>query len=225
MCPRGILINGVAVVAMKQIFSRNDYRIMVDHDERRACIVKGKNTLNVTLEELTPLSPVAAKHLRLMGCEPSNYLNIGYTNQVILKEAASAWQQALDTVASLSRKKDSSMIPTFWSCLTGLLELREAEDSFAACQRTASMMFEYGERNGPPGSLQELRRKYPRAAAYILAESHAFSADERVAERARRAMHLIAGNGSIDRALELLPRTPPSLQHERRRRGGDESDG
>ena len=207
---------------MKQIFSRNDYRIMVDHDERRACIIKGRNTLNVTLEELTPLSPVAAKHLRLMGCEPSNYMNIGHTNQVILKEAASAWQQALDTVASLSRKKDSSMIPMFWSCLTGLLELREAEDSFAACQRTASMMFEYGERSGPPSSLQDLRRKYPRASAYILAESHAFSADDRVAEKARRAMHIIASNGNIDKALELLPRTPPNLQHEKRRRGGDE---
>lgn len=221
-CAADFLINGVAAVALKMIFSRNDYRIMVDHDERRACIIKGKNTLNVTLEELTPLSPVAAKHLRLMGCEPANYLNIGFTNQVILKEAASAWQQALETVASLTRKKDSSMIPTFWNNLTGLLELREAEDSFAACQRTASMMFEYGERSGPPSSLQELRKRYPRAAAYILAESHAFSADERVAGRARRAMHLIASNGNIDRALELLPRTPPNLQHEKRRREPDD---
>lgn len=114
------------------------------------------------------------------------------------------------------------MIPTFWNSLTGLLELREAEDSFAACQRTASMMFEYGERSGPPGSLQELRKRYPRAAAYILAESHAFSADERVAVRARRAMHLIVSNGNVDRALELLPRTPPNLQHEKRRRGPDD---
>src|SRR5512138_3512479 len=145
---------------MKMIFSRNDYRIMVDHDEQRARIIKGKNMLNVTLEELTPLSPVAAKHLRLMGCDPANYLNIGFTNQVILKEAASAWQQALETATSLIRKKDSSMIPTFWNSLAGLLELREAEDSFAACQRTVSMMFEYGDRSGPPSTLQELRRKY-----------------------------------------------------------------
>ena len=207
---------------MKMIFSRNDYRIMVDHDEQRARIIKGKNMLNVTLEELTPLSPVAAKHLRLMGCDPANYLNIGFTNQVILKEAASAWQQALETATSLIRKKDSSMIPTFWNSLAGLLELREAEDSFAACQRTASMMFEYGDRTGPPSSLQELRKKYQRAAAYILAELHAYSANEKVAERARRAMHLIISNGNLERALELLPRTPPNLQQERRRRGADD---
>lgn len=209
-------------MTMKMIFSRNDYRIMVDHDEQRARIIKGKNMLNVTLEELTPLSPVAAKHLRLMGCDPANYLNIGFTNQVILKEAASAWQQALETATSLIRKKDSSMIPTFWNSLAGLLELREAEDSFAACQRTASMMFEYGDRSGPPSTLQELRKKYQRAAAYILAEFHAYSANEKVAERARRAMHLIISNGNLERALELLPRTPPNLQQERRRRGSDD---
>ena len=209
-------------MAMKVIFARNDYRIMVDFDEQRACIVKGKNTLNVSLEELTPLSPVAAKHLRMMGCEPANYLNIGHTNQVLLKEAATAWQQALETAASLNRKKDSSMIPTFWNSLAGLLELREAEDSFAACQRTASLMFEYGERTGPPGSLQVLRKKYPRAAAYILAESHTFSANEKVAERARRALHMIIANGNLDKALELLPRTPPNLQQEKMRRGDDD---
>ncbi len=206
---------------MKVIFARNDYRIMVDFDERRACIVKGGNTLNVSLEELTPLSPVAAKHLRMMGCEPANYLNIGHTNQVILKEAAAAWQQALETAASMNRKKDSSMITTFWNSLAGLLELREAEDSFAACQRTASLLFEYGERTGPPGSLQELRKKYPRAAAYILAESHAFSANEKVAERARRALHMIATNGNLEKALDLLPRTPPNHQQDKLRRVAD----
>lgn len=206
---------------MKVIFARNDYRIMVDYEERRACIVKGGHTLNVSLEELTPLSPVAAKHLRMMGCEPANYLNIGHTNQVILKEAATVWQQALEAAANLNRKKDSSMITTFWNSLTGLLELREAEDSFAACQRTASLMFEYGDRSGPPGSLQELRKRYPRAAAYILAESHAFSANEKVAERARRALHIITANGNLERALELLPRTPPNLQQDKLRKGPD----
>lgn len=113
------------------------------------------------------------------------------------------------------------MITAFWHSLSGLLELREAEDGFAACQRTASLMFEYGDRTGPPGSLQELRKKYPRAAAYILAESHAFSANERIAERARRALHIIATNGNLDRALALLPRTPPNLQQDKLRRGPD----
>jgi hypothetical protein len=194
---------------MKTIFTKNDYHILVDVEKRRACIVKGSNNVSVCLEELTPLSSLAAKHLRMMGCDPKKYLNIGHTNQVILKEAEEAWEEAVAASRQVEKKNDTSMIPVFWRNLTGLLELREAEDTYAACQRSASLMLEYRQRGLPPGQLMELRRKHPRAAAYVLAEAYAFSADEAVALQARKAMRLLISGGDVRQALDLLPGSSP----------------
>ncbi len=194
---------------MKQIFARNDYQILVDVNQRKACIVKGSSSVFVSLEELTPLSSLAAKHLRMMGCDPKRYMNIGTTNQVILKEAALAWEQAVAETRHTGRKADTSMIPAFWHYLPGLLELREAEDTYAACQKSASLMLEYQQRGLPPTQLMQLRKKYPRAAAYILAEAYAFSGNEEIAGRGRRAMHILIAGSDIKDALSLLPDTPP----------------
>lgn len=194
---------------MKTIYSKNDYQILVDVDKRRACIVKGANNVNVSLDELTPLSSLAAKHLRMMGCDPKKYLNIGHTNQVILKEAAQAWEEAVAASRQVEKKNDTSLIHSFWKNLDGLLELREAEDTYAACQKSASLMFESRQRGLPPAQIMELRRKFPRAAAYVLAEAYAFSADDSIASEARRAMHILISNGDVKLALALLPSSPP----------------
>lgn len=194
---------------MKTIYSKNDYQILVDVENRRACIVKGTNTVNVSLDDLTPLSSLAAKHLRMMGCDPKKYLNIGHTNQVILKDAAPAWEEAVAASQRVEKKKDTSLVNAFWNSLDGLLELREAEDTYAACQKSASLMLESRQRGLPPAQIMELRRKYPRAAAYILAEAYAFSADDAVAHAARKAMHLLITNADIGHAVQLLPKTPP----------------
>ncbi|SNB46797.1 hypothetical protein [Geobacter sp. DSM 9736] len=194
---------------MKSIYTKNDYQILVDVEKRRACIVKGSNHVHVSLEELTPLSSLAAKHLRMMGCDPKKYLNIGHTNQVILRDAAPAWEEAVAASLQVDKKNNTCMIPMFLQNLTGLLELREAEDTYAACQKSASLMLEYQQRGLPPAQLMDLRRKYPRAAAYVLAEAYAFSPDDRVAQKARRAMHILLTNGDIREALDMLPQTPP----------------
>lgn len=209
-------------LGMKPIFSRNDYQILVAVEERRACIVKGADRVFVSLEELAPLSPLAAKHLRMMGYDPKLYLNIGHGNQIILKEAAPAWEAELAEAEQLSRRKDTSRIPLFWQSLPGLLELREAEDTYAACQKSPSLMVEYEQRGMSPARLMELRQQYPRAAAYILAETYAFSDDEGIAARGRRAMSLLAADGEIGQALALLPATSPdarTLERQRARAG------
>lgn len=198
---------------MKPIYTKNDYQILVDFDQRRACIVKGAHSVYVSLEELTPLSSLAAKHLRMMGCDPKKYMNIGLTNQVILKEAAAAWEEAVAKANNADLKMDTSMVPLFWQNLPGLLELREAEDTYAACQKSASLMLEYRQRGLPPAQLMELRRKYPRSAAYILAEAYAFSGDEEIAGRARKAMHILVTNGDIKDALGRLPNSPPGAPY------------
>lgn len=194
---------------MKTIFSKNDYQILVDTDKRRACIVKGGNNVSVSLEPLAPLSSLAAKHLRMMGCDPKKYLHIGHTSQVILKEAAQAWEEAVSASRQAEKKNDTCQIHAFWQNLKGLLELREAEDAYAACQKSASLMLESRQRGVPPPQIMELRRKYPRAAAYILAEAYAFSADEAVANEARQAMQILISNGDIAAALAHLPSSPP----------------
>lgn len=194
---------------MKTIFSKNDYQILADIDKRRACIVKGGNNVNVSLEPLTPLSSLAAKHLRMMGCDPKKYLHIGHTSQVILKEAALAWEEAVAASRQAEKKNDTCLITAFWQNLKGLLELRDAEDTYAACQKSASLMLESRQRGVPPPQIMELRRKHPRAAAYILAEAYAFSADENVAREARKAMHILISNGDINVALSHLPSSPP----------------
>lgn len=194
---------------MQPVFTKGNYQILVDIEQRRASIVKGEHSVFVALEELTPLSVLAAKHLRMMGCDPKRYMNIGHTHHVILREAAPAWEKALSRAEHLARGKDTSMIPLFWQSLPGLLELRDAEDTYAACQKSASLMLEYKQRGLPPARLMELRQKYPRAAAYILAEVYAFSGSERVAERGRRAMHMLISNGDIQEAVAVLPNFPP----------------
>lgn len=194
---------------MKTIFSKNDYKILADVDERKACIVKGAHTVFVALEELTPLSPLAAKHLKMMGCEPARYLNIGHSNHVIIKEAEEAWHDAVRQSENRYLHHETSMIPEFWQNLPGLMELRDAEDTYAACQRSASLMLEYRYRGLPPARLMELRQRYPRAAAYILAEAYAFSGNETVAERGRKAIHLLITGAQLDDAVSLLPDLPP----------------
>ena len=194
---------------MKAIFAKGDYQILVDGEQRKACIVKGGNSVYVAFEELTPLSAVAAKHLKMMGCDPKRYLNIGYSNHVILREAEKAWQHALEQVDRQSGQLDTSMIHSFWQNLPGLMELRDAEDTYATCQKSASLMLEYRQRGLPPARLMELRQRYPRSAAYILAEAYAFSGSETVAERGRRAMHMLVTGIPTDEALALLPDFPP----------------
>jgi hypothetical protein len=194
---------------MQSIFKKNDYQIMVDLEERKACIVKGNSSVFVALEELTPLSSVAAKHLKMMGCDPKRYLNIGHSNHVILKEAEDAWHQALQKAERKNAVNETSMIPLFWHNLPGLMELRDAEDTYAACQRSASLMLEYHHRGLPPARLMELRQRYPRSAAYILAEAYAFSGSSSLAERGRKAMQTLVTGGPIEKALALLPDFPP----------------
>lgn len=194
---------------MKQIFSKNDYRILVNVAERKACIVKGASSVFVALEELTPLSPLAAKHLKMMGCEPSRYMNIGNSNHVILKEAADSWREAVRRSERRPVQNETSMIPAFWKNLPGLMELRDAEDTYAACQKSASLMMEYRYRGLPPARLTELRQRYPRAAIYILAEAYSFSGNETVAERGRKAIHLLVTGSPLDDVIGLLPDLPP----------------
>lgn len=194
---------------MKPIFTKNDYKILVDLDERKACIVKGANSVFVALEELTPLSALAAKHLKMIGCDPSRYLNIGHSNHVIIKDAEDAWREAVYQIENRLHQSDTSMIPLFWQNLPGLTELRDAEDTYAACLRSGSLMLEYQQRGLPPARLMQLRQRYPRAAAYILAESHAFSSNETVADRGRKAMHLLITGAGLDDAFSLLPDLPP----------------
>lgn len=194
---------------MKPIFTKSDYQILADVESRKACIVKGSNSVYVALEELTPLSALAAKHLRMMGCDPKRYLNIGHSNHVIIKEAAAAWQAALEKAELTTEQSNSSMIHRLWQNLPGLMELRDAEDTYAACQKSASLMLEYQQRGLPPTRLMELRQKYPRAAAYILAEAYAFSGSDNIAELGRHAMHLLISGAPIEEALALLPNVPP----------------
>lgn len=194
---------------MKPIFTKKNYQVMADIELRKACIVKGNNSVYVALEELTPLSALAGKHLKMMGCDPKLYLNIGYSNHVILKEAETAWRKALQEADKKSAHGDSSMIQQFWHNLPGLMELRDAEDTYAACQKSASLMLEYRQRGLPPTRLMELRNRYPRAATYILSEAYAFSGSETVAERGRRAMHLLISGSPIEDARALLPDFPP----------------
>lgn len=194
---------------MKPIFTKSDYQILVDVESLKACIVKGSNSVYVALEELTPLSALAAKHLRMMGCDPKRYLNIGHSNHVIIKEAATAWQSALNQAKHKTEQSNSSMIHCLWQNLPGLMELRDAEDTYAACQKSASLMLEYQQRGLPPTRLMELRQKYPRAAAYILAEAYAFSGSETIAELGRRAMHLLIAGASVEETLAILPNVPP----------------
>ncbi|MBT0665328.1 hypothetical protein KI809_13560 [Geobacter pelophilus] len=201
---------------MKTIFKKNDYKILVDVDERKACIVKGANSVYVALEELTPLSALAAKHLKMMGCDPSRYLNIGLSNHVIIKEAEEAWQAAVAQSEKKTHLNETSMIPMFWQNLPGLIELRDAEDTYAACQRSASLMLEYRQRGLPPARLMELRQRYPRAAAYITAEAYSFSGNETVSERGRRAMHLLITGALVEDALSLLPDLSPDLSEQDR---------
>jgi hypothetical protein len=196
-------------IAMNQIFSKNDYKILVDFDERKACIVKGANSVFVALEELTPLSALAAKHLKMMGCDPARYLNIGHSNHVIIKDAEEAWREALEQSGRKTVATDTSMIPAFWQNLPGLIELRDAEDTYAACQKSASLMLEYQQRGLPPARLMQLRQRYPRAAAYILAEAYAFSGNETVSDRGRKAMHMLVTGDPVEEALSLLPDLPP----------------
>ncbi len=181
----------------------------MDVEQRKACIVKGGGTVFVALEELTPLSALAAKNLKMMGCDPKRYLNIGHSNHIILREAEESWQAVLEQTKLYPKQGNSSMIQLFWQNLPGLLELRDAEDTYAACQRSASLMLEYRQRGLPPTRLMELRQKYPRAAAYILAESYAFSGSETVAERGRRAMQILVCGTPTEDALALLPDFPP----------------
>ncbi len=194
---------------MKPIFTKNNYQILVDVDQRKACIVKGGGSVYVALEELTPLSALAAKNLKMMGCDPKRYLNIGHSNHIILREAEEAWQAVLEQTKLQTKHDNSSMIQLFWQNLPGLLELRDAEDTYTACQRSASLMLEYRQRGLPPARLMELRQKYPRAAAYILAEAYASSGSETVAERGRRAMHILVCGTPTEDALGLLPNFPP----------------
>lgn len=201
---------------LKQIFAKNDYRILVDTEQRKACIVKGSNSVYVALEELTPLSPVAAKHLKMMGCDPRRYLNIGHSNHVIIREAEDAWRTAVERAETSSRLSETSMIPQFWHNLPGLSELRDAEDTYAACLRSASLMLEYRKPDIPPTRLSDLRQKFPRAAAYIFAEAYAFSGSETVAERGRKAMHLLVTGADIEDALALLPDFPPDTPDQNR---------
>lgn len=201
---------------MKQIFAKNDYKILVDVEQRKACIVKGVNSVFVALEELTPLSSLAAKHLKMMGCDPRRYLNIGHSNHVIIREAEAAWSAAVKQVDGRSLLNETSMIPQFWHNLPGLPELRDAEDTYAACLRSASVMLEHRKNDLPPTRLIELRQQYPRAAAYILAEAYAFSGSEAVAERGRKAMHLLVTGAKVEDALELLPDFPPDTAEQNR---------
>jgi len=207
---------------MKVIFSRNDYRILVDAEERKACIVKGNSSISVPLEPLTPLSTLAARHLRMIGCDPAKYLNIGHTNQVLIKDAAQEWQQALGSAERRARDRDTSMIMLFWESLPGLPELREAEDSYAAGAHSASLLLEHRPLAGPPAQLAALRAKFPRAAAYVLAEQFAFSADDKVAEKGRQALALLAGNKSLEEALALLPMRLPGGNYQSLRRNRQE---
>jgi hypothetical protein len=201
---------------MKQIFSKKDYKILVDIDERKACIVKGNNSVFVALEELTPLSPLAAKHLKMMGCDPGRYLNIGHSNHVVIKDAEDAWLAAVAQSEKKVEGSETSMIPAFWQNLPGLIELRDAEDTYAACQRSASLMLEYQQRGLPPARLMQLRQRYPRAAAYILAEAFAFSGNETVSERGRKAMHLLITGALLEDSLSLLPDSPPDTSEQDR---------
>lgn len=201
---------------MQTIFIKNDYRILVDVDERKACIVKGANSVFVALEELTPLSALAAKHLKMMGCDPSRYLNIGHSNHVIIKDAEQAWSEAVYQCENRLHQNNTSMIPAFWQNLPGLVELRDAEDSYAACLRSGSMMLEYQQRGLPPARLMQLRQRNPRAAAYILAEAYAFSGNETIAERGREAMHLLITGADLGDVLAVLPDMPPDSSEQER---------
>jgi len=201
---------------MKQIFAKNDYKILVDIDERKACIVKGSSSVFVALEELTPLSALAAKHLKMMGCDPGRYMNIGHSNHVIIKEAEDAWRSAIEQSEKKYVHNETSMIPAFWQNLPGLIELRDAEDTYAACQRSASLMMEYQQRGLLPARLMQLRQRYPRAAAYILAEAYAFSGNETVSERGRKAMHLLITGSLVEDALSQLPDLPPDTAEQDR---------
>jgi hypothetical protein len=209
-------------MAMHEIYSRNDYRVKVDIVEQKACIIKGKNSISVPLEPLTPLSMLAAKQLRLIGCDPGNYLNIGHTNQIILKEAAQNWQQALTSAKQLAQARDTSMIPLFWQHLPGLLELREAEDRFAASMRTASLLLEQGVADALPKQLVDLRTQYPAAAAYICAEYVALSADEKLAARGRQALAQLVNGAGIEAVRHLLPTKMPNNPHHKMRRPAEE---
>ncbi|GAM09912.1 hypothetical protein OR1_02194 [Geobacter sp. OR-1] len=206
---------------MKTIFKKNDYKILADIDERKACIVKGTNSVYVALEELTPLSALAAKHLKMMGCDPGRYLNIGLSNHVIIKEAEEAWQAALKQAEQRNLPSESSMIPMFWQHLPGLIELRDAEDTYAACQKSASLMLEYRQRGLPPARLMELRKRYPRAAAFITAETYAFSGNETVSERGRKAMHMLISGDQVADALSLLPDLSPDMPDQDRSQSAD----
>lgn len=210
-------------MAMHEIFVRNDYRVRVDLEEHKACIVKGRNSISVPLEPLTQLSTLAAKHLRMIGCDPGNYLNIGHTNQVLLKDAAPAWHQAIDNAQQIAQARDTSMIPCFWERLPGLLELREAEENFAAGARSASLLLEQGPHYTLPQQLHELRNKYPHAALYIRAEYVALLADEKLAERGRRAMALLLSGDSLEEVRALLPSKTPDNVHQNLRRSNEEA--
>jgi hypothetical protein len=209
-------------MAMKEIYSRNDYRVLVDVEGQKACIVKGKNSISVPLEPLTPLSILAAKQLRLMGCDPGNYLNIGHTNQIILKDAAQKWHLALTSATQLAQVRDTSMIPLFWQHLPGLLALREAEDCYAAGMRTASLFLEQGASDRLPEQLIELRTKYPAAAAYICAEHIALSADAKLAELGRQALAQLVRGASLEEVRKLLPTKLPNNPHRSLRRSAEE---
>ena len=208
-------------MAMHEIYARNDYRVRVDPEEHKACIIKGSNSISVPLEPLTPLSTLAAKHLRMIGCDPGNYLNIGHTNQVLLKEAASAWHQALHSAQQLAQARDTSMIPSFWQRLPGLLDLREAEENYAAGARSASLLLEQCPHYSLPQQLLELRERFPHAALYIRAEYLALLADERLAERGRLAMALLLTGADLDEVRALLPAKTPDNLHQNLRRAAE----
>ena len=194
----------------KTIHKEENYQIEISHNELRITTPKGSKTISLLLRACifdTP-NPAVAAQLKKQGLNPNDFI---FINGYPIRKSA---RQALEKEFAERNSKEDQMAAERKAKLElqfpGLAELRAAIEDEDRYQREFQQMMEDGDNDGvkPPApmiaNVGELQKKYPRAAAYLRAESYRYAANDAKSEAGHKAMALLENSGSIEEAEQIL---------------------
>jgi hypothetical protein len=193
----------------KTIHTEKNYQIEINHKELRITTPKGSKTISLLLGACifdTP-NPAVAAQLKKQGLNPNDFI---FINGYPIRKSA---RQALEKEFAERNAKEDQMAAERKAKLElqfpGLAELRAAIEDEERYQREFRQMMEDGDNDGvkppaPMANVGELQKKYPRAAAYLRAESYRYAANDAKAEAGHKAMALLEKGGSIEEAEKIL---------------------
>lgn len=203
----------------KTIHAEENYQIEINHKELRIITPKGTKTISLLLGAYisdTP-NPAVAARLKKQGVNPNDFI---FINEYPIRKSA---RQALENEFAERNTKEDQMDAERKAKLElqfpGLTELRAAIEDEDRYQREFQKMMEDGDNDGvtPPApmiaNVGELQKKYPRAAAYLRAESYSYAAHDAKSEAGRKAMALLENSGSIEEAEQILKNWLPEVAY------------